>query len=101
MDGNEKMKQQVPQGGDQHDAAAAARPKTGLFIALGWILAIASLIIFPFFIFGLAGVIMGILATKGGSKGGVAVIAANIILMGIGLISGSVIWNYLTRLFGM
>lgn len=77
---------------------AAGRSNT-LFITIGWIAAILSLLRYPF-IFGVLGVIMGILATKGGSRAGLAVIVANIILMSIGLIFSPVIWNYFTHFLG-
>ncbi|MFZ5987862.1 MAG: hypothetical protein ACOYWZ_12155, partial [Bacillota bacterium] len=62
-------------------------------LAIGWISAIASLFGYPF-IFGVVGVIMGILATKNGSRTGLALIVTSIVLMGIGLIFSGVIMNY-------
>lgn len=78
----------------------AVSGSTVLLIALGWICAIASLFFYPF-IFGVAGVVMGILATKNGGKAGIAVIIANIVLMGIGLIYSGVIINYTKHFLGM
>lgn len=69
------------------------------FLILGWIFAVLSLFIYPF-VFGVAGVILGILATKGGSKAGLPVIIASIILMGIGLIFSGVILNYTRHYLG-
>jgi len=71
-----------------------------LLIAVGWICAVVSLVIYPF-IFGLVGVVTGVLASKGGSKAGLYVIVANIILMGIGLIFGDVIRNYVRMYLGI
>jgi uncharacterized membrane protein len=71
-----------------------------LFIIIGWIAAVLSLFIYPF-IFGILGVIMGVLASKGGSRAGVPLIAASIILMGIGLIFSGVILNYTRHLLGI
>jgi hypothetical protein len=71
-----------------------------LFITIGWIAAVLSLFFYPF-IFGVLGVIMGILASKGGSRAGVPLIAASIILMGIGLIFSGVILNYTRHLLGI
>ncbi|MCR4435023.1 MAG: hypothetical protein QHH06_06545 [Clostridiales bacterium] len=72
----------------------------GLFLAIGWISAILSLFIYPP-IFGVLGVIMGILSTKGGSRAGLAVIVASIVLMGIGLIYSGVLLNYLRHFMGL
>ena len=72
---------------------------TAFFAVFGWLTAILSLIRYPF-VFGVAGVIMGILATKGGSKAGLPVIVANIIFMSIGLIFNDIIWNYAMHFLG-
>lgn len=77
--------------------SVAAGKYNGLLIAAGWIAAIVSLFIYPF-IFGVLGVALGVLATKGGSRSGLPVIVASIVLMGLGLIFGPVLLNYL-RLF--
>jgi hypothetical protein len=71
-----------------------------LLVILGIIAAILSLLRYPF-IFGVIGVIMGILSTKEGSKAGLAVIVLNIILMSIGLIFSDVIWNYFSHYMGI
>lgn len=63
------------------------------FIIAGWLFAILSLLIYPF-IFGVLGVIMGILATKNKSRAGLPVIVASIVFMGIGLIFSPVLLNY-------
>lgn len=79
---------------------AVVRRSNGLFIAIGWISALLSLFIFPF-IFGVLGVIMGILATKNGSRAGLPIIVANILLMGIGLIFSPVLRNYARLILGI
>lgn len=71
-----------------------------LFIILGFVCAVASLMYYPF-IFGVVGVILGILASKGGSRAGVFVIAVNILFMAIGLIFGGAIQNNITHLLGI
>lgn len=78
----------------------SAGGRSGVYIAIGWISAIISLFIYPF-IFGVLGVVMGIIANKNGSKAGVSVILANILLMGIGLIFSGVILNYARHFFGI
>ncbi len=64
-----------------------------LSIGIGWICAFLSLFILPY-AFGVIGVIMGILAAKNGSRHGLPIIMANIILMGIGLMFNNVILDY-------
>ncbi|MGI6776664.1 MAG: hypothetical protein ACOX7R_01130 [Acetivibrionales bacterium] len=70
------------------------------FLVIGWIAAILSLFVYPF-IFGIVGVIMGIISTKGGSRAGLSVIIASIVLMGIGLIYSDVILNYARHYLGI
>lgn len=82
-----------------NDQVALGKSNTA-FITIGWISAFLSLIVYPF-IFGVLGVIMGILATKNGSRAGLPVIVANIVLMGIGLIFSPVISSYLMNVFGI
>ncbi len=69
-------------------------------ITIGWISAIISLFMFPL-IFGVGGVVMGILSSKSGSRSGVALIAASIILMAIGLMFSGVILNYTRHYLGI
>lgn len=83
------------------DSREAALPKKNTAIlVVGWICAILSLFIYPF-IFGVVGVITGILSTKGGSRAGLSLIVASIILMGIGMIFSGVIMNYTRHFLGM
>jgi len=69
---------------------------TVLYIALGWICALLSLFILPY-IFGVIGVIMGILTAKNGSRRGLPIIMASIVLMGIGLMFNNAILDYTIR----
>ncbi len=69
-------------------------------LAIGWISAVISLFAYPF-IFGVVGVIMGILATKNGSRAGLPLIVSSIILMGIGLMFSGVIMNYTRHYLGI
>jgi LytS/YehU family sensor histidine kinase len=69
-------------------------------LVIGWISAVLSLFAYPF-IFGVVGVIMGILATKNGSKAGLPLIVSSIILMGIGLMFSGVIMNYTRHYLGI
>lgn len=71
-----------------------------VLLAIGWISALLSLFIYPF-IFGVVGVITGILATKNGSRAGLPLIVSSIILMGIGLIFSGVIMNYTRHYLGI
>lgn len=80
--------------------STAISRSSGLFISIGWISAIISLFGYPF-IFGVVGVVMGILATKQGSKAGLSLIVGSIVFMGIGLIFSGTILNYTKHLFGV
>ncbi|HEX3028966.1 MAG TPA: hypothetical protein VHT34_06630 [Clostridia bacterium] len=71
-----------------------------LLSTIGWISAIISLVIYPP-IFGLVGVISGILLSKGGSRTGLPLIMSSVIFMGIGLIFNGVIFNYLRHYIGI
>ena len=70
------------------------------FLALGWIAAIISLVRYPF-VFGVVGVIMGILVSKNGKRAGMPLILASIILMAVGLIFSNVFYNYLKHALGI
>ncbi|HHV99709.1 MAG TPA: hypothetical protein GXX36_09090 [Clostridiaceae bacterium] len=85
--------------GTQNEQFTAGK-YNALLIVVGWICAVLSLVIYPF-IFGLVGVVTGVLASKGGSKTGLYVIVTSIVLMGIGLIFGDVIRNYLRMYLGI
>ncbi|MCX8130749.1 MAG: hypothetical protein N3I35_11695 [Clostridia bacterium] len=86
-------------GMNNNGSRVAVRRGTGVFMTIGWISAVLSLFAYPF-IFGVLGVIMGIMATKKGGKAGLALIVTSIILMGIGLIFSGVIMNYTRHFLG-
>jgi len=73
------------------------RKSNTLLLILGWISVVISLIRLPF-LFGVFGVVMGILATKNGSRAGLSLIVASILLMTVGMIFGGVFYNFLVRL---
>ena len=80
-------------------ARSAARGSAA-FLVIGWICAIISLVWYPF-IFGIVGVVMGVLASKRGSRAGLGLIMTSIVLMAVGLIFGGVFLNYLRRYLGI
>lgn len=82
------------------DAQEKTARGTWLLITIGIISAVVSLFAYPF-IFGVAGMIMGILSTKNGSRAGLFLIVASIVLMGIGLIFSGVIMNYARHYLGI
>lgn len=60
--------------------------KKAVLLLAGWVSAVLSLFIYPF-VFGMLGVIAGILATKNNkSRIGVYLVVVSILLMGIGLV---------------
>jgi hypothetical protein len=77
----------------------AGKP-TVIYLVIGWIAAVASLVRFPF-VFGLVGVIMGIIANKNGSRAAMPLIIGSILLMAVGLIFSGVFYNYLRHALGM
>lgn len=79
---------------------AVATRNSPLFLSIGWISAVLSLFFYPF-IFGVVGVIMGILSTKNNNRSGLYLIVGSIILMGIGLIFSGVILNYTRHYLGI
>lgn len=59
--------------------------KKGVLLLAGWVSAVLALVIYPF-VFGMLGVVAGILATKNNkSKIGVYLVVASIAFMGVGL----------------
>jgi len=86
--------------GRNNNSRVGAEKYNVLLLSVGWISAILSLIIVPA-IFGVIGVISGILATKSGNKAGMTLIVSSIILMGIGLIFKGVIFNYVSHYLGI
>lgn len=69
---------------------------SGLYIAAGFLLSIASLAVFPVPL-GIGAIALGVLAAKRGNRAGIILIVVAIVLMVIGLIYGGVILNYLTH----
>jgi undecaprenyl pyrophosphate phosphatase UppP len=96
MDNNQSNNNENTRGGE----TAISRDNSTIFIVLGWISAVLSLLFFPF-IFGVVGVVMGILATKKNSRVGLWLIVASIIFMSVGLIYSSVIMNYIRHHLGL
>ncbi|HOJ09197.1 MAG TPA: hypothetical protein PK733_01210 [Clostridiales bacterium] len=84
---------------ENREEVAEARDST-LFLVIGWISAILSLLAYPF-IFGVVGAIMGILAVKNQSRAGLPLIVGSIVFMGIGMIFSGVIMNYVRHYLGM
>ncbi len=85
---------------DRINTRAKTAKGTVFLVVIGYICAIASLFAYPF-VFGVVGVIMGILSTKNGSRAGLFVIVSSIILMGIGMIFSGVIMNYTRHYLGI
>lgn len=83
---------------DYNKDTVLVKDKSRFFLVAGWISAVVSLFAYPF-IFGVLGVVMGILAAKRGSKGGLPLIIASMALMAVGLIFSGVILNNLARLW--
>lgn len=71
-----------------------------IFLIIGWIAAIISLVRYPF-VFGIVAVISGIVASKRGSRAGLALIMASIVCMAIGLLFSGVFFNYLRHALGI
>ena len=78
----------------------SVRKGNGFYLIVGWLAAIISLVLYPF-VFGVVGVIMGILVSKNGKRAGLPLIVASIILMAIGLIFSGVFYNYLKHALGL
>jgi hypothetical protein len=70
-----------------------------LLYVIGWISAIISVVRLPF-VFGVLGVVMGIICSKNGSKAAVSLIVASLILMAVGLLFNGVIYNNLRHFMG-
>lgn len=73
---------------------------TVLYTAAGWLAAAASLVRYPF-IFGAVAIILGIRISKNGSRAGMPLVAASILLMAVGLILNSMIYDYLKNAIGV
>ena len=86
---------------NQNGSISKSKGRTnGFCLVIGWIAAVIFVVRYPF-IFGVVGVIMGIVVSKNGSRAGLPLIVASIVLMAAGLIFSDVIYNYLVRALGM
>ena len=72
---------------------------SGKLLTVGWISAVIAIFYYPF-VFGVIGVVTGILATKRGSRGGLALIVGSLVTITVGLLFGGVLSNYLTHYMG-
>ncbi|HOQ06348.1 MAG TPA: hypothetical protein PK127_02705 [Clostridiales bacterium] len=77
-------------------------PKAGMMMctAAGWAAALASLVSYPY-VFGAAAIILGIRISKGGSRAGLPLVAASILLMAAGLIFSDMLHEYLKNIIGV
>ena len=66
----------------------------------GWAAAVASVISYPY-IFGAAAIILGIRVSKGGSRMGMPLVAASILLMAAGLMMNGMLYDYLRNAVGI
>lgn len=87
---------------DHTDKKRSAASKTGIILttAAGWAAAVISLVIYPF-VFGAAAIILGILISKKGSRAGMPLIAASLLLMAAGLMFNNAIYDYLKNAVGV
>jgi len=85
---------------NSYESGKISRSSVILLIVVGWISAILSLFLYPF-IFGIVGIICGVLSNKNGSRAGLSLIVASIILMAIGLVYSGVIMNYVRQYLGI
>lgn len=69
------------------------------YLVIGWIAAVISLFRLPF-IFGVVGVVTGILSTKEGSRAGLTLIIGSIAFMAVGLLLNGVLFNNIRHLLG-
>ncbi len=70
------------------------------YIAAGWLSAAASLIRYPF-IFGAAAIMLGIGISRKGSRAGMPLVAASILLMAVGLMLDNIVYDYLKNAIGV
>jgi hypothetical protein len=81
-------------------ASVRIEQKSGKFsLAVGYLAAIISLMLFPF-IFGAAGIILGIVASKNGSRSGLTLIVTSIALMAAGMLFGVAIFSNIKYFLG-
>jgi hypothetical protein len=71
-----------------------------LLLLIGWLTAALSLIRYPYF-FGVIAVIMGIMASKNGSRAGLMLILASILFIATGLIFNEIFFDCLKKVIGI
>ncbi len=86
---------------DQASISCRTSTKAGIIIctAAGWLAAVVSLVRYPF-IFGVVAIILGIRISKNGNRAGMPLIAGSILLMALGLIFNTIIYDYLKNAIG-
>ena len=82
------------------DFKSKAIKGANLFITLGWLFAIIALFFLPP-LFGVLGIIMGIIANKKGHRGGIAIIAASILMYAVGNFTWSILSIFLRMFLGV
>lgn len=76
-----------------NQVSLASAKKSGMLpLAAGYIAAVLSLVLYPF-IFGVAGILLGIIASKNGSRSGLSLIVASVALMAAGMLFGVELFN--------
>ena len=92
----------VDQAGISCRISSRTPSRTGIVICTvaGWLAAAVSLVRYPF-IFGVAAIILGIRISKNGNRAGMPLIAGSILLMALGLIFNTIIYDYLKKTIGV
>ena len=86
-----------------YKSSSAGKPAAAgniLFLLIGWAAAVLSLIRYPY-IFGVIAVIMGIMASKNGSRTGLKLILASILFIATGLIFNEILFICLKQAIGI
>lgn len=85
----------------QNGSMARTKGKgNALYLVIGWLAAIVSLVRYTF-VFGIVAIVLGVMVSKNGSRAGIALVVASVILMAAGLIFGDVLFNYLKHALGI
>lgn len=71
-----------------------------LFLLIGWVAAAISLLRYPYF-FGVIAVIMGVMASRNGSRAGLKLILASILFIATGLIFNEIFFSCLKQVIGI
>ncbi|HEX2945130.1 MAG TPA: hypothetical protein VHT96_04170 [Clostridia bacterium] len=85
---------------NRSSADRPAAPGSMFLLTIGWITAVLSLIRYPYF-FGVIAVIMGIMASKQGSRSGLRLILASILFIAAGLIFNEIFYSCLKKVIGI